>query len=230
MQQINIGFLVYPDVVQLDIMGAYQVLAFPPQTTIHLVGKNITPVTSNEGLIITPTTTIDNCSPLDAICIPGGGMGQVEVMKDEGILSFLQQQAVTAKYITSVCTGSLILAAANLLQGYKATCHWAFREQLVLLGVEVIPDRVVVDRDRITGAGVTSGIDFGLILLDLLCDETTAKTAQLMMEYDPKPPFKAGTPETAGEDIVQPLLKFGQPLIEAFLQQTQAIAQGSILG
>ena len=221
--QFNIGFLVYPDVIQLDIMGAYQVLAFPPNTTIHLVGKTLTPIVSNEGLIITPTTTLDNCPLLDVICVPGGGMGQTQVMKDDSILSFLQHKSTTAKYITSVCTGSLILAAAHLLQGYKATCHWAFREQLAMLEVEVVPQRIVIDRDRITGAGVTSGIDFGLTLLSLLWGEDTAKMAQLMMEYNPQPPFNAGTPETAGEKIVEPLLEFGKPLIEAFLNQTNKI-------
>jgi cyclohexyl-isocyanide hydratase len=221
MQQINIGFLVYYDVIQLDVMGAYQVLSFPPNATLHLVGKTLTPILSSEGLIITPTTTLDNCPTLDVICVPGGGMGQIEVMKDESILNFLQQKSTAAKYITSVCTGSLILAAANLLQGYKATCHWAFREQLAILGVEVIPERVVIDRDRITGAGVTSGIDFGLTLLSLLCGENMAKMAQLMMEYNPQPPFNAGSPETAGEKILQPLLEFGKPLIEAFSQQTK---------
>lgn len=222
-RQIKIGFLVYPDVIQLDITGAYQILAFPSNTTLHLVGKNLTPIVSSEGLIITPTTTLDNCPVLDVICVPGGGMGQVETMKDDEILGFLQQQATTAKYITSVCTGSLILAAANLLQGHQATCHWAFREQLAMLGVNVVNRRVVVDRDRITGAGVTSGIDLGLTLLGLICGEDTAKMAQLMMEYHPQPPFAAGIPETAGEEIVQPLLKLGKPLIEAFWQRTQAI-------
>ena len=204
-------------------MAAYQVLAFPPNTTIHLLGKTLTPITSNEGLIITPTTTLDNCPILDIICVPGGGKGQIEVMKDREILNFLQQKSTTAKYITSVCTGSLILAAANLLQGYKATCHWAFRDQLAMLEVEVIPERVVIDRDRITGAGVTSGIDFGLTLLDLICGEDTARMAQLMMEYHPQPPFNAGTPETAGKEIVEPLLQLGQPLIAAFRAQTQEI-------
>ena len=221
MQQIKIGFLVYPDVVQLDIMGAYQVLAFSPQTTIYLIGKTLTPISSNEGLIITPTTTIDNCPPLDVICVPGGGIGQVEVMKDAEIISFLQQQATTAKYITSVCTGSLILATASLLKGYKATCHWAFREQLACLGVEVVPERIVVDRNRLTGAGVTSGIDFGLTLLSLLFGEDVAKMAQLMMEYNPQPPFDAGNPEAADQEIVKSLLELGKPLIEAFRQQTR---------
>lgn len=223
MTSVNIGFLVYPQVVQLDIMGAYQVLSFPPNAKTHLIAKTLNPIVSNEGLTIAPTTTLDNCPPLDVICVPGGGMGQVEVMKDRDILKFLRQQSSHAKYTTSVCTGSLILAAANLLQGYKATCHWAFREQLAMLGVEVISERVVIDRDRVTGAGVTSGIDFGLTLLSLLWGEEMAKMAQLMMEYDPQPPFGAGTLDTAETEIVNSLLQLGNPLIEAFLQQTQAI-------
>ncbi len=104
-------------------------------------------------------------------------MGQLKVMQNPETLHFLQQQAVTAQYVTSVCTGSLILAAAGLLRGYKATCHWAFRDQLAQLGVAVIPDRVVVDRNRVTVAGVTSGLDFGLTLVGLVCGEDTAKIA-----------------------------------------------------
>ncbi|MEM8723007.1 MAG: DJ-1/PfpI family protein [Cyanobacteria bacterium P01_G01_bin.39] len=224
MTSVNIGFLVYADVVQLDIMGVYQILSFSSDAKLHLVAKSLNPLVSNEGLIITPTTTLDSCPKLDVICVPGGGMGQIEVMKDRDLLSFLQQQSSTAKYTTSVCTGSLILAAANLLQGYKATCHWAFREQLAILGVEVIPERIVIDRDRITGAGVTSGIDFGLTLLSLLWGEDLAKMAQLMMEYDPQPPFAAGTPETAGAEITESLLELGKPLIEAFWHQTKKLS------
>lgn len=221
---INIGFLVYPGVFQLDVMAAYQILSFPPNAKIHLLWKNLTPIISNEDLTITPTTTFDDCPQLDVICVPGGGMGQVEVMKDREILNFLQQQGTTAKYITSVCTGSMILAAANLLQGYKATCHWAVREQLAMLGVEVIPERVVIDRNRITGAGVTSGIDFGLTLVSLIWGESMAKMTQLMMEYDPQPPFNAGTPETASKEVVESLIQVGKPLIEAFLTQTKETA------
>ena len=227
MISINIGFLVYPDVVQLDVMGAYQVLSFPPNAKIYLVAKTLNPLVSSEGLIITPTKTLDDCPSLDVICVPGGGMGQIEVMKDQEILNFLRQQSRTARFTTSVCTGSLILAAANLLQGYKATCHWALREQLAMFGVEVILERVVIDRNFITGAGVTSGIDFGLTVLSLLWGEEMAKMAQLMMEYAPQPPFEAGTPETAGEDIVKPFLQLGEPLIAAFLQQTQKIISNS---
>ncbi|HAZ46258.1 MAG TPA: DJ-1/PfpI family protein [Cyanobacteria bacterium UBA11369] len=220
-KQLQIGFLIYPGVVQLDVMAAYQVLAFPPNMQIHLLWKSLTPITSNEGLTIVPTTTLEHCPTLDVICVPGGGLGQVEVMKDAEILAFLQQQGATAQYVTSVCTGSIILAAAGLLQGYKATCHWAFRDQLAMLGVEVVPERVAIDRNRITGAGVTSGIDFGLTLVSLLCGEDVAKMTQLMLEYNPEPPFNAGTPEMAGEGILQPLMQFGKPLVEAFLAQTK---------
>ncbi|MBE9108529.1 DJ-1/PfpI family protein [Nodosilinea sp. LEGE 07298] len=224
MDKIQIGFLIYPSVIQLDVMGAYQVLAFPHNTDVHLIGKTLTPIVSNEGVTLTPTVTLETCPPLDVICVPGGGMDQVEAMKDSEILNFLKQQSATAQYVTSVCTGSMILAAAGLLQGYKATCHWAFRDQLAALGVEVVPQRVVIDRNRITGAGVTSGIDFGLALLSLLCGEQIAKMAQLMMEYTPEPPFDAGTPETAGEEVMEALLQVGKPLVDAFWAQTQATA------
>ena len=224
MKLLQIGFLVYPGVVQLDVMGAYQVLAFPPNSNMHLIGKIPDSIKSNEGLTIIPTTTYADCPPLDVLCIPGGGMGQVEMMQDADTLDFLRSQGKTAQYVTSVCTGSLILAAAGLLQGYRATCHWACHDQLAMLGVEVVPERVVVDRDRITGAGVTSGIDLGLTLLGLLCGEETAKMAQLMMEYDPQPPFNAGSPQNAGAALTTRLMKMGKPLIDALREQTQQIS------
>ncbi|MBF2029575.1 MAG: DJ-1/PfpI family protein [Oscillatoriales cyanobacterium C42_A2020_001] len=226
MNPLQIGFLIYPGVIQLDVMGAHQVLSFPPNTQVHLISKTLAFVTTNEGLILVPTVTLINCPPLDVICVPGGGMGQVEVMQDQDILSFLQQQSATAQYVTAVCTGSMILAAAGVLQGYKATCHWAFRDQLAMLGVEVVPARVVIDRNRVTGAGVTSGIDFGLTLLGLLCGEQVAKMTQLMMEYMPEPPFNAGSPKTAGREVVHSLMQFGKPLLDTFLVQTQKVAAG----
>lgn len=221
MNQLQIGFLIYPEVIQLDVTAAYQVLSFPPNIETYLIGKTLKPLISNEGLILTPTVDFDNCPQLDVICIPGGGMGQVEIMQDKVTLAFLQRQAKEAQYITSVCTGSMILAVAGLLKGYQATGHWAFQDQLKMLGVEVVPQRVVIDKNRITGAGVTSGIDFGLILLDLLCGEDVAKMAQLMMEYNPQPPFKSGIPDTADPQTVECLLNAGKPLIDAFRTQTQ---------
>jgi cyclohexyl-isocyanide hydratase len=224
MNLVQVGFLVYPGVVQLDVMSAYQVLSFPPNFKLHLIWQTLDPIESNEGLIVTPTTTIANCPQLDVICVPGGGLGQIEIMHAPAILEFLRQQCATARYVTSVCTGSMILAAAGLLQGYRATCHWAFRSQLALLGVEVVSQRVVIDRNRVTGAGVTSGIDFGLTLIGLICGEEMAKMAQLMMEYHPEPPFNAGTPNTADREIVSQLQQFGKPLIDAFEIETQAVA------
>lgn len=222
--QLQIGFLLYPGVVQLDLTGPYQVLSFPPNTQVHLIWESLSPIKSNEGLMLTPTTTLEDCPPLDVICVPGGGMGQLDVMKNQRVLAFLKQQAASAQYVSSVCTGSMILAAAGVLQGYQATCHWAFREQLAALGVAVVPQRIVVDRNRVTGAGVTSGIDFGFTLLGLLCGEQTAKVTQLMMEYQPEPPFDAGTPETAGEDILGAFMQLGKPFIDAFWTQTSASA------
>ena len=221
---IKIGFLIYPGFVQLDIMAAYQVLSFPPNAKIHLIAKDLAPVTSNEGLKINPTVTFNTCPQLDVICVPGGGIGQVEVMQDRVTLEVLQQISSTSKYITSVCTGSMILAAAGLLEGYKATCHWAFIDQLAMLGVETVNERVVCDRDRITGAGVTSGIDFGLTLVSLIWGESMTKMTQLMLEYDPKPPFDAGNSSAVDEEIKASLLTFGQPFIEAFLNCTKEIA------
>jgi cyclohexyl-isocyanide hydratase len=220
MTDFQIGFLIYPGVVQLDVLGPYQVLSFPPNVTVHLIAKTMEPIVSNEGLILTPSLDFRNCLPLDVVCVPGGGMGQLEIMQDEETIAFLKRYSKTAQFVTSVCTGSLILAAAGLLTGYNATCHWAFRDQLALFGIEVTSERVVIDRNRITGAGVTSGLDFGLTLLAKLCGEDVAKMAQLMMEYDPLPPFDAGTPEKAGERIVEPFLMAGRSLIDAFREKT----------
>lgn len=219
--QPKIGFLIYPGVIQLDVTAAYQVLSFPPNTETYLVSKTLDPIESNEGLTLTPTNDFNSCPQLDVICVPGGGIRQVEVMQDETTIEFLQRQSEKAQYVTSVCTGSMILAAAGLLKGYKATCHWAFEDQLAMFGVEVVSDRVVIDRNRVTGAGVTSGIDFGLTLLSLLLDEDTAKMTQLMMQYSPEPPFDSGTPKTTNSQITEALLQAGKPLIDAFMQQTK---------
>ena len=219
----NIGLVIFPGMTQLDITGPHQVFAMMPNTRLHLLWKTLDAVTSSEGMTILPTTTFDDCPPFDVLCVPGGP-GQIEMMGDAEVLKFLQQQGQTAKYITSVCTGSLILAAAGLLQDYRAACHWAFRDQLAMLGVEVGNERVVVDRNRITGGGVTAGIDFGLVIAATLCGEETAKMIQLLLEYNPAPPFNAGSPENAGDVLVQQVKKFGEEFIQASKAQTQAIA------
>ena len=206
----NIGLVIFPKMTQLDITGPHQVFALEP-------------VTSDKCLTILPTTTFDNCPTLDVICVPGGP-GQIDMMQDAQVLEFLHKQGKTAKFVTSVCTGSLILAAAGLLRGYRAACHWAFRDQLALLGAEVATERVVVDRDRITGGGVTAGIDFGLVVAGMLCGEETAKTLQLLLQYDPQPPFNAGSPENAEAVLVENVKQLGKELIEASLESTKQAA------
>ena len=221
----HIGLVIFPGMTQLDITGPHQVFAIMPDTHVHLLWKTLEPVTSNEGMTILPTKTFDECPTLDVLCVPGGAMGVVKIMQDSEVLEFLRQQGKIVRYITSVCSGSLILAAAGLLQGYRAACHWAFRDLLGMLGVEVGTERVVVDRNRITGGGVTAGIDFGLVLAAKLCGEETAKMIQLLLEYNPAPPFNAGSPENAGEVLVEQVLQFGKQLIEASLAQTKQTAQ-----
>ena len=198
-----------------DLTAPYQVFAALPDSQIHLIAKTTAPVTSMAGLQLQPTKTFANCPQLDVICVPGGNLGTAQQMTDPETLNFLRHQAQTAQYITAVCTGSLILAAAGLLDGYKAATHWLFRDQLANLGVEVLSDRVVKDRNRITGGGVTAGIDFALTVAAELAGEQTARQIQLMLEYNPTPPFNAGSPEDAGPALTQALEQFAKPLLDA---------------
>jgi cyclohexyl-isocyanide hydratase len=198
---IAIGFLIFPGVTELDATGPAQVLARVPGAKIHMIWRNLEPVVTDAGFSIVPTDTYVSCPALDVICVPGGG-GQLELMADEPTLTFLSAQASTAKYVTAVCTGSLLLAAAGALEGYRAACHWAWRDLLAELGVEPVAERIVRDRNRITGGGVTAGIDFGLLLAAELTDAETARMIQLYLEYAPEPPFDCGTPERAGAERV----------------------------
>jgi len=197
---IHIGFLIYPDVTQLDAAGPAQVLSRVPGAIIHMVWKTLDPVETDAGFSILPTDTFDSCPDLDVVCIPGG-MGQMALMGDGEVLDFLKRQGGQARYITSVCSGSLLWGATGLLKGYKSACHWAFREMLPRFGAEPVAERVVRDRNRISGGGVTAGIDFGLTLAAELAGEDVARKIQLLIEYDPKPPFDAGSPEKAGPEL-----------------------------
>jgi len=197
---LKIGFLLYPGLTPLDAIGPAQALGALPNAEIHMIWKDTQPVVTDVGFLITPTVSMAECPDLDVICVPGGG-GQALIMDDQQVLSFLKYQGEQAKYVTSVCSGSLLLGAAGLLNGYRATSHWAVLEYLSLFGAEPVADRVVRDRNRFTGGGVTAGIDFGLTLVAEIAGEDLAKVIQLSLEYDPKPPFKAGSPETAGPEI-----------------------------
>ncbi|MEH2283700.1 MAG: DJ-1/PfpI family protein [Nostoc sp.] len=200
-QKQIIGLVVYPGMTALDIVGPQTVFSSLPGVHIHRIWKTLDPIKTDDGMMILPDTTFENCPPLDVICV-GGGLGQSAVVDDPEVLEFFQKQGSTAKFITSVCGGSEFLAKAGLLQGYRAATHWMMREQLARLGVEVGTERVVIDRNRLTGGGVTAGIDFGLTIAEVLCGEEAAKIAQLLMEYDPAPPFDVGSPEKAGAELV----------------------------
>lgn len=198
---LQIGLLLFPKVTQLDLTGPVQVFCSLPDARVQLVWKRIEPVESDCVLTLTPTVTFADCPQLDVICVPGG-VGSDDMVGDEEVLAFLRQQAEGAQYITSVCTGSLVLAAAGLLKGYRAATHWTAREFLSALGAIPSTDRVCIDRNRITGGGVTAGIDFALTLVSVIADRRTAEAIQLRLEYNPAPPFQSGSPDTAPPDVV----------------------------
>ena len=198
---MTIGMVIFPNLTQLDLTGPYEVFGRLPETKVLLIAERLQPVKSDNGLLLTPDTTFETAVQVDVLFVPGG-RGIFDAMQNKKLTSFLQRQAENAKYVTSVCTGSLVLAAAGLLNGYKATTHWLSLDLLKLFDVEVVEERVVIDRNRITGGGVTAGIDFGLHVVSKLFNEDVAKEVQLMMEYNPAPPFNAGSPKTADEKIV----------------------------
>ena len=197
----RIGFLLYPHVTQLDLTGPAQFLARMSDTTIHLVWKSLDPVLTDAGFKIVPTDTFDACPDLDMVCVPGGA-GQLILMRDPEVLAWLKRQGEQSAYVTSVCSGSLILGAAGLLSGYRAGAHWAYRDKLELFGATPVAERVVKDRNRITGGGVTAGIDFALTVIDAVRGSDEAKAIQLAYEYAPLPPFDSGTPDRAAPDTI----------------------------
>jgi cyclohexyl-isocyanide hydratase len=230
MTALNIGLLLFPKLTQLDLTGPLQVFSRIPGATVHLVAKTLEPVPSDTALWLPPTVDFAACPPLDVVCVPGG-VGTDDLVGDEPTLAFLRRQAEGARYITSVCTGSLVLGAAGLLRGYRAATHWSALDDLAAFGA--IPDRarVCVDRNRITGGGVTAGIDFALTLAALLADRGTAQAIQLMLEYNPAPPFNAGSPDTAPEEIVvmlkQRMQGARQRRVDAVTRAAARLAEGS---
>lgn len=201
MSLFNVGFVIFPELTQLDFTGPQQVLARLPQSAMHIVAKSAAPVPSDSSLSLVPTHTFENCPRLDLICVPGGITGVVRAMRDRETIEFIREQSTTAKYVTSVCTGAFILGAAGLLKGRRATTHWAFTELLPLVGATHEKGRVVKDGNVITAGGVTSGIDFGLNVVAEIAGESTAHAIQLRLEYNPEPPFDAGHPDRAPDAI-----------------------------
>lgn len=199
---LRFGILVFPNVQQLDLTGPYEVFASARDTQVHLVWKDREPVLASTRLSLTPTATFADCPALDVLCVPGGG-GVNALLRDEIVLGFVREQAARARYVTSVCTGSLVLGAAGLLQGKRATTHWNAHDFLGRFGAIPVEGRIVQDGNLITAGGVTSGIDFGLAVIAELMGRAEAEIIQLSLEYAPQPPFRSGTPQEAPPAVLE---------------------------
>jgi len=198
---LTAGLLVFPDLTQLDLTGPYEVLSRAPGTRVVLVGTRAGPIRSEFGLTLGTDCTLDEAPPLDLLLVPGG-VGVNALLADDPVLDFVARRGASAAWVTSVCSGALVLGAAGLLRGYRATTHWLSLDLLAELGATPVEARVVRDRNRITGGGVTAGIDFALALVAELHGREAAERVQLMIEYDPAPPFQAGSPKTASAALV----------------------------
>lgn len=201
-KKLTIGMIAYPGMFLQDLVGPLTVFEALMNRDIHILWKDKNSVKAGSLIPITPTTTFAECPKgLDVLFLPGGTPGTLDMMKDKESLDFIAEKGKTAKFITSVCTGSLILGTAGLLQGYKATSHWATLDVLKEFGAIPTEARIVEDRNRITGGGVTVGIDFGLAIAAKLRNQTYAEGIQLYIEYNPQPPFNAGSPKTASKEV-----------------------------
>jgi cyclohexyl-isocyanide hydratase len=218
-----IGMLIFPDMTQLDFTGPYEVFAQLPGCEVKVIAKTLEPVAAKGGLKFIPDTEMDAAPPLDLVFVPGGpGVGPL--MEDAVTLEFLRRQSEKARYVTSVCTGALVLGAAGLLKGYRATTHWLSLDLLPIFGATAAPDRVVIDRNRITGGGVTAGIDFALTIAAEVAGEATAKSIQLLIEYNPAPPFACGHPQTADAGVVERVRGARAPMQQARIEQAKRAA------
>jgi len=198
---VEIGLLVFPKVQQLDLTGPFEIFASWPEARVRPIGKTLEPIVSATGLKLFPDTSFADCPQLDVVCVPGG-VGVNALLADETTLDFLRRQAAGARFTTSVCTGALVLGAAGLIKGKRATTHWASHDLLAAFGAIPIEARVVRDGALMTGGGVTAGIDFALTLVAELAGREIAEAIQLNLEYAPAPPFEAGDPKSAPPDVV----------------------------
>ncbi len=199
---MQIVCILFPDFTQLDLTGPYEVFHRLPHAEINLVAASTEPVVSEGGLAIVPTATFNEEAACDVLFVPGGP-GVNQAMLDDTLIAFVRRHGDRAAFVTSACTGALILGAAGLLAGYEAATHWASMEYLQAFGAWPKKERVVVSGNRITGGGVTAGIDIALRIAEQALGRTAAEMVQLAIEYDPAPPFQAGSPETASTEVLE---------------------------
>lgn len=205
---MKIAMLVYPGMTPLDLLGPLQAWSMWPGSEIQIVWKSTDPVPTDTGMSLLPTHAFqDSFTAPDILFAPGGAAGTFAVMQDPAVTGFLAERGAAAGWVTSVCTGALVLGAAGLLQGYRATTHWLALDLLPQFGAEAVKQRWVIDRNRATGGGITAGIDFGLALVAEIDSEQAAKTIQLTMEYAPQPPFRCGTPDLADDVTIEQVRK-----------------------
>jgi cyclohexyl-isocyanide hydratase len=204
------GMLVFPNLTQLDLTGPYEVLARIPGAETLLLWKTLDPVRSEHGLTILPMATLDSCPPLELLLVPGGA-GINPLIEDAEVLAFVRRAAAAARYVVAVCTGSLVLGAAGLLRGKRATTHWMSRDLLRAFGAEPVAERVVVDGNLFTGGGVTAGVDLALTVAAEIAGRAAAEAIQLGIEYDPTPPFASGSPERADPAVLNAVLARSEP-------------------
>jgi cyclohexyl-isocyanide hydratase len=213
-EAFRVGMLVFDGMTHLDMVGPADMFARVPGLEIVTIGLSLDPVTTDSGTRVLPDVTIAGAPPLDLLFV-GGGPGMTGLLDDDALLEFVRTSGRTAKWVTSVCTGALVLGAAGLLDGYRAATHWAVMHLLPALGAEPVEARVVIDRNRITGGGVTAGIDFALTIIATLWGEELAQLIQLASEYDPQPPFRTGSPRTAPPELVARFREISGDLTEA---------------
>ncbi|WP_423149313.1 DJ-1/PfpI family protein [Rubrolithibacter danxiaensis] len=225
MQKLKVGMIIFPELTLLDFIGPYDVFVRADCFEVLVISENKGMIPAEGGLNIQADLSFSDCPDFDILFVPGG-RGINNCLTNDVFISFLKSKGNKCSYITSVCTGSLLLAAAGLLDGFRATTHWRSIELLKMFGVEAVEERVVTDRNRITGGGITAGIDFGLTLTALIAGEDVAKTVQLILEYSPAPPFNCGSAKTAETVILenaksktQLLFDTRKKLIQDFLQK-----------
>ena len=222
-KHVSIGMLIFPRIDQIDFTGPFEVLVRIPETIVHVIGTEAGPFRDHKGLLLTPDVTLADAPAVDLLVIPGGP-GQEALMQVEPVLSFIRSHVNDGKPLFSVCTGALICGAAGILKDRRATTHWAAFHLLPYFGAVPVSERVVVDGNLVTAAGVTAGLDGAFSVAALLRGNEVAQDIQLDIQYAPEPPFDAGTPETAPRQILERVQTRFQPLTAARLETAKVVA------